>query len=84
MHLKNNLLGIQCHFAAGSQNNTTPQFRISSQRYIIGAGDHYSGSDTEPTKAETGLFDVFHNVTIPMYVYIGMFTWFLSNVIRSA
>jgi hypothetical protein len=53
MHLKNNLLGIQGHFAADSQNNTTPQFRISSQRYIIVAGDHYSGSDTEPTKAET-------------------------------
>jgi hypothetical protein len=51
MHLKNNLLVIQLHFAASSQNKTTPQFRIS--RYIIGAGDHYSGSDTEPTKAET-------------------------------
>ncbi len=74
MYLKNTILGIQGDFAAGSQNNTTPQFRIS--RYIIGAGDHYSGSDTEPTKRKRRLYDVFHNVTIPMYVYIDMFTWF--------
>ncbi len=74
MHLKNNLLGIQWHFSAVSQNNTTPQFRVSSQRYIIVAGDHYSGSDTEQKRRRR--LDVFHNVTISMYVYIGMLTWF--------